>query len=215
MRMNHVYFEVLGGATLRPHEDYGMLLKSYQADPPEPRMNFVTIEGRDGDVDFSDWTGVIRFDSREVRVSLRDMQGNADTLIAIINGRRVKLWFDDEPRWYYTGRVTGIQTNRFTRHHVTDIDITVTCEPYRLSFIPTRINKTLTAEEQEVLVVPKRMPTSLAITVDGTCEYDVDGVERSYNTSGTHIDTFPITGPTTVTITGNGTAKFVWTDGDF
>ena len=215
MRMNHVYFEVIGGETLRPHEDYGMLLKTYDADPPEPRMNFVTIEGRDGDVDFSDWTGVIRFDSREVRVSLRDMQGNADTLIAIINGRRVKLWFDDEPRWYYTGRVTGIQTNRFTRHHVTDIDITVTCEPYRLSFIPSRIEKTLTNEEQEVLIVPKRMPTLLTVTVDGTCEYDVDGVERSYDTSGTHIDTFPITGPTTVTITGSGTAEFVWTDGDF
>ena len=215
MRMNHVYFEVIGGETLRPHEDYGMLLKSYQSDPPEPRTNFVTIEGRDGDVDFSDWTGVIRFDSREVSVSLRDMKGNADTLIAILNGRSVKLWFDDEPRWYYTGRVTGIQTKRFTRHHVTDIDITLLCDPYRLSFIPSRINKTLTAEAQEVLIVPKRMPTSLAITVEGTCAYYFGTVHKVYAETGTHIDTFPITEPTTVTITGTGTAEFVWTDGDF
>ena len=211
--MNHVYFELPGGAILRPHEDYGVLLKSYDVPPPEPKTNLVSIDGRDGDIDFSDWAGIVRFESRDVKVSLRDMQGNHDQIAALLNGRRVKLWFDDDPRWYYSGRVVSVDTKHYIRHRVCDIDIAVTCDPYRLSATPTVIGVDLSATAKSVTLAPKRKPVAPTLTTTGTCTLTADGTSETC-AAGTHpLPT--LTGPVTYSATGSGRATFTWTDGDF
>lgn len=216
MNLNHVYFEIPGGETLRPYEDYGVYLKTYAVTPPAARTHFVTIEGRDGDLDLSEWAGAVRYDSRELTVSLRDMNGNADALIAALNGRRVNIRFDDAPHRYYTGRCTDVKTDPNTRHRVCDIDLTFSCDPWRLADAPTVVTATLSGTAITLLLSPLRKPVIPTMTVTtGPCVLTVGEDSATYQAGTYALAGLTLTGPTAVSVSGTGAVKFTWTDGDF
>lgn len=129
--IGRVEFAILGaqGGILRPFEDYGMYLVSYDAPPPLPKIEDVQIEGRSGSIDLTEWAGDVFYDTRNVTVKLRDMRGDATELVTRLNGRRVRVYFDDQPEWYFLGRVKSMAES--TRRHVSDLTMQITCDPWK------------------------------------------------------------------------------------
>lgn len=177
--IGHMWFETLkrvnGVSTVdemvRPQEDYGLYLKSYDAPPPKPKVYRTKIEGRDGTLDLTEWegNGITRFEDRTVSVSLLDMSGQPQTFISKMLGKRVRVHFDDEPGHYYEGRVEecGLET----RKHVSTIDMTITCYPFRyderLSHAAKRV--TVSAGSEDVTVSASGNHVVPTFTVSG-CE---------------------------------------------
>lgn len=114
-----------------PWEDYGIYLVSYDVPPPKPRIYRATIEGRDGTLDLSEWEGrqSVRYDDRTVTITMRDMHGTSQEFMSRMLGRKFYIHFDDDLDHYYRGRCEDISAK--TRKHVTDIEMTFTCHPFR------------------------------------------------------------------------------------
>lgn len=134
--IGRVEFAIIGahGGTVRPYEDYGMYLVSYDTPPPSTKTMEVQIEGRSGAIDLTEWAGDVFYETRMVTVKLRDMNGDATELITRLNGRRVRVYFDDLPGWYFVGRVESI--NDTTRRHVSDLTLKIKCDPWKYPRVP-------------------------------------------------------------------------------
>lgn len=119
--------------TIHPQMDYGLYMAEYDAPPPEPKIYRVQIEGRNGSLDFSEWegSGQIRYNDRTVTVKFIDMNGqqNANKFVRQMLGNRFHVHFDDDAEYYFVGRCENAHTE--TRRHVTTIELTFTCHPFR------------------------------------------------------------------------------------
>lgn len=214
--MDRVYFELADGTILQPYEDWGMLLKHFDAPPPEPRLYTVEIEGMDGTLDMTEWAGVVHYQPREVTISLRDMRGFHQQLVNKLNGRRVKIWRMEEPSKYYIGRCTSIPTEPM-KHHVTDADYTFLCEPYRRFKEKTVANGPANDSWTSLILSAGTMPTIPTLTVTGgSVNVLYNNTSRSY-ADGTvqELDYLVMSGDTEIQYRGAGAVKFEWWDGDF
>ena len=119
--------------TIRPWEDYGLYMVSYDAPPPKVRTYRANIEGRDGALDLTEWEGqnIVRYNDRTVTIAFRNMLGNSYGFISKLLGRRVNIHFDEDAEYYFVGRCDGITEE--VRKHVGDMELTFTCHPFRRS----------------------------------------------------------------------------------
>lgn len=96
------------------YRTWGLLLKEYPyISPPEPKTKLVEVPGTDTVIDLTETlTGSVKYGMREAEFQFY-LYGNRkkwkETYSAILNtlhGKRVKIVMDDDPNWYYIGRVT-------------------------------------------------------------------------------------------------------------
>jgi len=210
--IGRVYFKLESGETITPYETYGIFLKSYDALPPAPKTFRVDIEGADGSIDLSEWTGDVRFQDRILQIGLLDTIGNNQYLLSKISGRRCKIWFSDDNDYYYVGRCNDI--DKSTRRHISDIAMSFICEPWKYCKEKNTITKAVTSGGITLSLRAKRMPVVPTIVLTGTCVFTVDG--NTYNLSaGTHKPYWLALSDTMkeVSITGSGNVTVEWRDG--
>lgn len=209
--IENVTFILPSGAQIIP-EDYGLILKSFEAPGPKAKLNLISISGRDGSIDLTDWAGETRYEDREVKISLRDMRGEEyGPMIDKIHGQKCKIIHSVAPDLYYLGRCEDADVK--TRRHVTDIDLSFTCFPFRMFVPQTTVTKTVTSG----LTIPlkaKRMSAVPTITLTAACTLTFDSVTKSL-AAGTHvIPEYVITkAEKTMSVSGSGTITIQWTDG--
>lgn len=183
-----ITFENEAEDILRPYEDYGILLVSFDAPAPTPKVNRVTIEGMDGTLDMTEWAGEVRYNNRNLTMTLRDMQNRLPNPIAnFCNGQVLKITHSDEPNWYYYGRCELISEP--TKSRVRDTQLGFVCEPYKQ--YKTNITRTIYPQEndEEIEVGIQQMFTMSVvptITTSGDCTLTFAGVTYQL-TEGTHI----------------------------
>lgn len=213
--MNTVTIEVVGGALLRPYEDYGILLVEYDAPPPEPKIFRQEIEGRNGTLDMSLWAGEMKYNDRTVSLKLRDFGNHYRQLGNLIYGAKVMLTFSDMPDVYFLGRCERFETS--TRQHVTDIEVECVCEPYAYEHVRTWFGISA-VEGGSVLLYSKchaiypiiESTDSITATLTNT-----SGDEEVTLLSGVHVAPFAITPePVMLTIAegGTGNVQIYWRD---
>lgn len=159
--IGRVYFETTDGKqSLRPFEDYGLLLVSHDETPPAPRIYRVELDGADGTLDLSEWAGELKYDNRTVEIVFRDMSARHREFVQKLLGRVWRITFMDEEEWFYEGRCEGIGTQ--TRRHVTDLTVTFRCAPYKMRRKNTVISFNAGANQDIVLRAERKtvIPTA-------------------------------------------------------
>lgn len=209
--MDYVIFERGDGMQFRPL-DYGLLLKSFACPPPAAKLYKETIDGMDGDLDMSEWAGVIRYEDRTVEASFRDMDNQQYTqLLNFVHGRKMKIYHSSDLAHYFEGRCSEAETE--TQRHVTDIGLRFVCAPYKRACSETVISKKITGSANIVLLsaretVSPTFTASAAATIsDGAALYSIP--------AGTSvIPNLVITDtPKTITVSMTGTLTIKWRDG--
>lgn len=152
-----VTFENSAGDILRPYEDYGIILVAFDAPAPTPKVNRVTIEGMDGTLDMTEWAGEVRYNNRNLTMTLRDMQNRLpNPIVNFCNGQALKITHSDEPNWYYCGRCELISEP--TKSRVRDTQLGFVCEPYKLKATETTIARegtgTINLKAEKMSAVP-------------------------------------------------------------
>jgi len=211
--MNTVTFESMSGRVLRPADDLGLYLVSYDAAPPAPKTYYVDVDGADGALDLSEWAGEVKYNTRTVTLTMRDIECRGhEALTQFLTGRRVKITFSDQPEWYFVGRC--VDNDESTRKRVTDQTYTFTCEPYKLAHMKTIIKRTLTETTLLIMLQAARKSVIPTITVDDDCTLVYNGNTYSL-AAGTHVvpqivvtDT-----PKIMQATGDGSFVIEWRDG--
>lgn len=116
---------------------WGLMLKDKPViSPPQPKYKIVQVTGTDKIIDLTEsLTGKVHYEPRTISmefVLMRDRNRWAAIYSDILNtlhGKRVRIIFDDDPNFYYVGRVTVGEFDGEAAH--ASLPITAEVEPYK------------------------------------------------------------------------------------
>ena len=210
--MERVYFELESGEKIMPYETFGIFLKAYDALPPTPKTYMVDIEGADGSIDLSEWTGDIHFQNRIVSVQLLDTIGNNSSVLSKIIGQKCKIYFSDDMDYYYVGRCND--SNISTRRHISDITLSFMCDPWKYCKGETVIALSVTGNGIDINLRSKRKPVIPSVVLTASCNLIWEN--NTYNLdAGTYNPHWLVVKDTakTLNVSGSGIITLRWRDG--
>lgn len=92
-------------------QEYGWFLKWRVLAAPVPKTDYVSIWGRDGDVDLteSETDGQVFYENREMMLDMvyvgDDWMDAYSHLLDMLHGKNCAIQFTSDPYWYWTGRL--------------------------------------------------------------------------------------------------------------
>lgn len=119
------------------YRDWGLMLKSRpKISPPAPKIKMIQVPGSDAIIDLTErLTGQVHYEPREIsfefitNASRETWVGLHSDILTYIHGKRVRIIFDDDPNWVYTGRVTVGDME--AEKGAATLTMTATVEPYK------------------------------------------------------------------------------------
>lgn len=203
------------------YHDLHLVQAQVEVEPAEPKLNFVDIPGADGAKDFSELpAGRIVYNMRKITWTFKlypgDNWATKYTQVSnALNGRSCQIILDDDPLYYYVGRVA------VDRHAVDGvmhtITVVATCRPYKLAVYPSMVEANLTTNFVTLALPNDRMPVIPTITVSAavTLMWDDGTISLS---AGTHqiLDIQLVEGVNFLqakTVAGTGTIKVEYRKG--
>lgn len=245
--LDHDSYGVTSGVSfdgVHSFRDWGLYLRERpKISPPEPKTTYVSIPCRDGDIDISTalTDGEIKYGNREIELSFSTF-GNVpywpilySRIQNYLHGKEsMKIIFDNDPAYYYTGRVT---VNAMESDHDRGyLSLTINADPYKkdvvstvedwlwdpFSFIGGEISGLINMEvsgSKEIeltgdreTVIPKITVSSGPVTVSVKWKSDINTVALPI---GTHenYDLRIREGKNIITFTGNSRVTFDYRGG--
>lgn len=119
------------------YRDWGLLTKSRpKISPPTPKYKMIAVPGSDAVIDLTErLTGQVHYEPRTIQFEFVMMAPRAKwpTLYSEImnhmHGQRIRIIMDDDPNFYYTGRVTVGDLDPEKKTAV--LEMTAEVEPYK------------------------------------------------------------------------------------
>lgn len=96
------------------YRDWGLLTKSRPSiSPPQPKMKLIEVPGSDTVIDLTErLTGKVHYEPRTIKFEFIVMAPREQwpslysEIMNYLHGKRIRIIMDDDPNFYYTGRVT-------------------------------------------------------------------------------------------------------------
>ena len=105
--------------------------------PPKPKTKLIQVPGSNTVIDLTETLtgGVVKYEPRTIRCVFYVIGGRNkwpsvySSVLNDVHGKRMKIVIDDDPNWYYEGRVSvnEFDSNEFSA----TIVITAEVEPYK------------------------------------------------------------------------------------
>lgn len=195
------------------YTDFGLLLKPKTRPFPTPKTNYVSIEGRDGDLDLTtSLTNDVKYNNIDYSLEfyLKDKRANWEEallkLSTYLHGKKRNLTFSEDPNYYYVGRyiLNPVESDR----NIGSIVVDCILEPYR--YKKTETVKTITGTGTLILsntrkwVMPRITSTSSMQFTFNNKTFTVNGTLQS-------PDIILKEGDNTIEVTsGTGTLTFTY-----
>lgn len=119
------------------YRDWELLLKSRPViSPPVPKTKVIQVPGSDRLIDLTEsLTGQVHYEPRQMTFEFVTIAQRSrwpilySSILTAIHGKRVKIILDDDPNYYYIGRVTVGEMEAEKKTATLTIEATV--EPYK------------------------------------------------------------------------------------
>lgn len=129
---------------LHSYEDLELILTSKTIGAPVPKTGQVDIPGADGQLDYTEYFGDIKYKNRTLSFEFSTIAEPSNFLMLYsylqnaLNGRRMDIILDDDPMFHYSGRVyvNEWKSNKRIGKIVIDVD----ADPYKLRNAQTLIS---------------------------------------------------------------------------
>lgn len=125
--------------------DFGLILSSKVISPPEPQLKKVSVPLRDGSIDLTEsLTDDIKFNDRTITLTFSVVDPMSEWTAKIskienyLHGKRLKVIFDDDPAFYYVGRVSVNQWS--SQKNIGTIVIECTVEPFKYDLYSSAVD---------------------------------------------------------------------------
>lgn len=206
---------------IHSYHDLHLVQALVEIDPAEPRLNFIDVPGADGAKDFSESpAGRVVFNTREITWTFKLYPGDhwAEKYRQVsnaLNGRACHITLDDDPDYYYVGRLS------VDKHAADGILHTITvvaiCQPYKLKHAGATTKANLTTAYSTLKLVNDRMPVVPTIVVTAATTLLWNGNTFSL-AAGTHrlLDIMLVEGVNSLqakTVSGTGTITVTYREG--
>lgn len=207
-------------------EDWSLIMHEKSVSPPIPKTNYVSVPGRDGDLDLTEaLSDVVNYQDRTASFTFLLTEGShADRealiteIVGKLHGQRMQIIdTDDYPDYYMIGRITVQDVANNNAYGV--IKLQAVCNPWRYAINQTSRTVTVAQKDGTVSVVftnsgYKTVTPTLTVTGSVTLTY---GTTSTTLAAGTY--TLPglrfSPGVNTLTVAGAGTVQFVYTEAIF
>lgn len=222
-------------------DTWGLYIVNRQEnEPPKPKTYTIDIPGGNGSIDLTDaLLGKPVYSNRKITCELyliesRVMEWAAlySDIMAKIHGKRLRIEFDDDPAYYYIGRVsvTGWKSGRMHSRVTIECD----CEPFKyqknsfgedwlwdpFDFVDGVITSNvftikgttkITLEVSQMPVTPTFR--AMNVTKAMTMTWDGTSYKLPTNTDVKFYDIVLPQGENEISVTGTGELKIVYTNG--
>ncbi len=140
---------------LHTYNDFSLILSAKKIGVPQPKTELLEVPGADELIDFTEFFGDVKFDNRKLEFEFTTLvpQSKFMTLFSRIqnalNGKRMKIVLDEEPDFYYSGRVSVKEW--LADKNIGKITIECDCDPYKLKKDKTIVSNIVSVEKTVIL----------------------------------------------------------------
>lgn len=196
------------------YDDFSLILSQKTISAPSPKVESIEIPGGDGVLDLTDFFGEVKYNNRELTFEFSCIVPQDEFLDLFsriqnaIHGQKMQIVLDDDPEWYYIGRVTVPEWK--TEKSIGKLTIDCDCEPYKVKIAETVVAVDVNGEATAILPNSKKtvVPT---ITITG--EISLTFGTNFYTLSAGVYDLPAVklaTGNNEILLSGTGTASFAY-----
>lgn len=205
---------------IHSYDNFSLILTSKTIGQPIIKTEYVEVLGADGQLDLTEAFGDIKYNNRKLTFVFSVIEANEDwatiysRVLNAFHGRKMKIVLDDDPDYYYLGRVNV--SDYLSSKRIGTITIEIDAEPYKykqnLTIVTRTISGTLTVDfyNSRKNVIPKFVTDAqVQIVYNNGNTYTIAG-------SGTHIIPNIIfkKGINTLTFNGTATVAVQYQEGD-
>lgn len=199
--------------------NWRLVLTAKSVTPPEPKTNYVKIDGMSGSLDLSEsLTGEITYEDRTVSASFWTNEGTfkeretlLQTIVAALHGKKIRIIEPDDPDHYFYGRVKVKSFKNILPY--AEFSIEATCEPWRYALYDAERRIEVNSQIVTNAIITNNGVKTLCpvITVTGSVNIIYNGAETTL-TDGTYkiSDVKLRQGYNIIGVSGNGSATFTY-----
>jgi len=196
------------------YHDFSLILSQKMIGTPSPKTESIDIPGGDGVLDLTEVFGEVRYNNRNLSFEFSSIVPQAEFLDLFsrvqnaLHGQKMRIVLDDDPAWYYTGRISVSEWK--AEKNIGKLTIDCDCEPYKTKLSETVVTAAVNGPGTVILMNSKR---SVMPTIDITGEVDLTFGSNSYSLSEGRYD-LPavrlVNGENIILLDGAGTATFIY-----
>ena len=200
------------------YNDFALILSKAELESPAVKEVKQEIEGADSELDLTDFFGEPKYNNVKHRFTFSTLAISGMEFVSLsssiknaLHGKKVRIILDDDPNFYYMGRV------HVSRYHnerqIGTVEIECDCEPYKYKLEKTVVSKAVNGTEAITLTNLRKRAVP-EITTTATMTIAFGGFSRSVS-AGTFVipELELVEGENTVTVTGTGTITFSYVEG--
>lgn len=204
------------------YADWGLILTSKDVTPPEPKTNYIDLDGMSGSLDLSEaLTGEITYQDRTVTATFwtdtgyrKDRERLLQTIRTALHGKKVKIIEPDDPEHYFYGRV---KVKGYVNHLAyAELEIEAVCEPWRYTLTDIERRVELIDTPISIVINNNGVKTlSPTITVDGLLNLIRDGGTTVLTTGSYKVSDLKLyQGANVINVYGSGSVTFTYKEAD-
>lgn len=207
-------------------DDWNLILNAKTITPPEPKTNYVSVPGRDGDIDLTEaLSGLVNYRDRTASFVFLLTNGSHDDrdeliteIVGVLNGQRLQIIdTDDYPDYYMTGRFTVKSVTNNNAYGT--IQLEAVCNPWRYAINPVSRTVNVSSTDGTVAIVLTNSgykTVTPSITVTGT-------INLTYGTTTVALSAGTYTlpglllspGANSLSVAGSGSITITYTEAIF
>lgn len=203
--------------------NWRLVLTAKDVTPPEPKTNYVDIDGMSGTLDLSEsLTGEITYKDRTVSASFWTSEGSHKDrekllrdIVSALHGKKIKIIEPDDPDHYFYGRVK-IKSRKNILPYA-EFSIECTCDPWRYALTDSVRRVEGNSQTVTEVIIHNNGVKSLCpdITVTGSVEITYNGVTTALTDGSYKISDIRLRqGVNVIGVSGNGSATFTYKEAD-
>lgn len=203
------------------YNDFGLILSKKELESPAVKEVKQEIEGADSDLDLTDFFGEPKYNNARHKftfstlvISETEFLSLSSTIKNALHGKMVRIILDDDPAFYYVGRV--FVSRYHNERQIGTIEIECDCKPYKYKLEKTVVSKAVNGTEVITLTnLRKRAVPEVLIETESSINivYQESNVWDLGSGSYTLPELELVEGDNIVTVTGTGNITFAWQEG--
>lgn len=199
------------------YDDFSLILSQKTIGAPSPKVETIEIPGGDGVLDLSEFFGEVKYNNRNLSFDFSTIipqAGFLDLFSRIqnaIHGKKMQIVLDDDPGWYYIGRVTVPEWK--AERNIGKLTIECDCEPYKMKLTETAVSKAVSGSASIILANSRKMVVPV-ITTNAEMTISFDGYSGTFSAGTFTIPELELhEGNNTVAVAGTGNISFRYREG--
>lgn len=203
------------------YHDWHLTLTEKDLTDPEPKTNYVKLDGVSGTLDLSEaLTGEVEYDDRTVTASFMCSEGSHAerealyrSITAALHGKKVKLIEPDDTDHYFLGRV---KINPEEKHPAyMTFTVEATCDPWRYAVQETERRVQVNGAADIVLRNNGRCTVCPVVNVTGAVSVIFNGATTSLTEGSYKLTDIRLRqGVNVIGVSGVGTVTFVYREAE-